>query len=208
MIEDLLERCGITLVASFSGNSTVGKFENSHTADLNCVMCHRSINYVADMMEKQVRHSLDQGEFHRRRELGQVAAADRPVFRGRGADRPHRAGDRRGNGRRQAVARPGNPRPLRRQDGHALRGRQPGPSLPGPVHRDRHEDRGRRLRVRPSRRLRGPPRAARPSRSMPTAATSKSCTSMPDPSATGRARPRGACPAGSRRDWTSPATTA
>ena len=26
---------------------------NSHTADLNLVMCHRSINYVAEMMEKR-----------------------------------------------------------------------------------------------------------------------------------------------------------
>ena len=52
VLEDILERCGITLVASFSGNSTIGKFENAHTADLNTVMCHRSINYVADMIEK------------------------------------------------------------------------------------------------------------------------------------------------------------
>ena len=68
-------------------------------------------------------------------------------------------------------------------------GGSPGPSLPGPVRRDRHEDRGRRLRVRPPRRLRGPPGAARPSRSTPTAATSRSCTSRPTRSATGRARP-------------------
>ncbi|HBA82921.1 MAG TPA: nitrogenase molybdenum-iron protein alpha chain [Verrucomicrobia bacterium] len=53
LLEDLFERCGITLVATFSGNSTIGKFENAHTADLNCVMCHRSINYVADMIEKK-----------------------------------------------------------------------------------------------------------------------------------------------------------
>jgi len=52
VLEDLLQRCGITLVASFSGNSTIGKFENAHMADLNAVMCHRSINYVADMIEK------------------------------------------------------------------------------------------------------------------------------------------------------------
>ncbi len=51
VIEDLLERCGITLLSSFSGNSSYEKFENSHMADLNAVMCHRSINYVADMME-------------------------------------------------------------------------------------------------------------------------------------------------------------
>jgi nitrogenase molybdenum-iron protein alpha chain len=53
LIEDLLERCGITLESTFSGNSTMDKFERSHTADLNCVMCHRSINYVADMIEKK-----------------------------------------------------------------------------------------------------------------------------------------------------------
>ncbi|WP_294345437.1 nitrogenase molybdenum-iron protein alpha chain [Prosthecochloris sp.] len=50
-IERLLAKCGITLVASFSGNSTIGQFENSHTADLNVIMCHRSINYMAEMME-------------------------------------------------------------------------------------------------------------------------------------------------------------
>jgi len=53
LIEDLLERCGITLCATFSGNSTVGAFERAHSADLNCVMCHRSINYVADMIQKK-----------------------------------------------------------------------------------------------------------------------------------------------------------
>jgi nitrogenase molybdenum-iron protein alpha chain len=53
VIENLLERCGITLVSTFSGNSTIDKFENAHMADLNCVMCHRSINYVADMIEKR-----------------------------------------------------------------------------------------------------------------------------------------------------------
>jgi nitrogenase molybdenum-iron protein alpha chain len=53
VIEDLLKRCGITLVSTFSGNSTIDAFEWAHTADLNCVMCHRSINYVADMLEKR-----------------------------------------------------------------------------------------------------------------------------------------------------------
>ncbi|MCL6591139.1 MAG: nitrogenase molybdenum-iron protein alpha chain [Firmicutes bacterium] len=50
-LESLFERCRIKLIATFSGNSTYGKFANSHTADLNAVMCHRSINYVAEMME-------------------------------------------------------------------------------------------------------------------------------------------------------------
>ncbi len=53
VIEDLLERCGITLVSTFSGNSSIYEFERAHTADLNLIMCHRSINYVAEMMEKK-----------------------------------------------------------------------------------------------------------------------------------------------------------
>jgi len=50
-IDRILEKCGISVVSTFSGNSTYDQFANSHTADLNTVMCHRSINYVADMME-------------------------------------------------------------------------------------------------------------------------------------------------------------
>ncbi|MFZ2089469.1 MAG: nitrogenase component 1, partial [Desulfobaccales bacterium] len=50
-IERLLEECGITLISTFSGNSSYDYFANSHTADLNTIMCHRSINYVAEMME-------------------------------------------------------------------------------------------------------------------------------------------------------------
>ncbi len=50
-LERLFEECGITLVSTYSGNSTYNDFENSHMVDLNLVMCHRSINYVAEMME-------------------------------------------------------------------------------------------------------------------------------------------------------------
>ncbi len=53
IIEDLFRRCGIDLVATFSGNSSYDQFANAHMAQLNCVMCHRSINYVADMIEKK-----------------------------------------------------------------------------------------------------------------------------------------------------------
>ncbi|MFO7495154.1 MAG: nitrogenase molybdenum-iron protein alpha chain [Desulfobacterales bacterium] len=52
-IERIFEKCGITTVATFSGNSSIDAFANSHTADLNLIMCHRSINYVAEMMEKK-----------------------------------------------------------------------------------------------------------------------------------------------------------
>jgi nitrogenase molybdenum-iron protein alpha chain len=50
-IERIFEECGITLVSTFSGNSSIDYFANAHTADLNLIMCHRSINYVAEMME-------------------------------------------------------------------------------------------------------------------------------------------------------------
>ncbi|MBN2618634.1 MAG: nitrogenase molybdenum-iron protein alpha chain [Spirochaetales bacterium] len=53
VIEKLFDKIGVELVATFSGNSTINSFENSHTADLNLIMCHRSINYVAEMMEKK-----------------------------------------------------------------------------------------------------------------------------------------------------------
>jgi nitrogenase molybdenum-iron protein alpha chain len=53
VIEDLMRRCGIKQVATFSGNSDYKSMANSHTVDLNLVMCHRSINYVAEMMEKK-----------------------------------------------------------------------------------------------------------------------------------------------------------
>lgn len=51
VLEELFKKCGIELVATFSGNSTVKQFEQAHTADLSMVMCHRSINYVAEMLE-------------------------------------------------------------------------------------------------------------------------------------------------------------
>jgi nitrogenase molybdenum-iron protein alpha chain len=50
-LERILEKCGISLISTFSGNSSYDKFTNAHVADLNCIMCHRSINYVAEMME-------------------------------------------------------------------------------------------------------------------------------------------------------------
>jgi nitrogenase molybdenum-iron protein alpha chain len=52
-IERLFDLCGFTLISTYSGNSSIEAFANSHTADLNLIMCHRSINYVAEMMEKK-----------------------------------------------------------------------------------------------------------------------------------------------------------
>ena len=52
-IDRIFERCGLTTISTFSGNSSIDAFANAHTADLNLIMCHRSINYVAEMMEKK-----------------------------------------------------------------------------------------------------------------------------------------------------------
>jgi nitrogenase molybdenum-iron protein alpha chain len=53
LIEDLFSKCGIELICTLSGNSNYESMCRSHTADLNMVMCHRSINYVAEMMEQK-----------------------------------------------------------------------------------------------------------------------------------------------------------
>ena len=50
-IDRILKLCGITNIATFSGNSTYDQFASAQHADLSAVMCHRSINYVADMLE-------------------------------------------------------------------------------------------------------------------------------------------------------------
>ena len=52
-IERIIDTCGITLHSTFSGNSEYDEFASAHTADLNVLMCHRSINYMAEMMEKR-----------------------------------------------------------------------------------------------------------------------------------------------------------
>ena len=52
-LDRLFEACGITLHSTFSGNSSYEEFASAHTADLNVVMCHRSINYLAEMMDKK-----------------------------------------------------------------------------------------------------------------------------------------------------------
>jgi nitrogenase molybdenum-iron protein alpha chain len=52
-IERIVAKCGFTLHSTFSGNSEYDEFTTAHTVDLNVVMCHRSINYLAEMMEKK-----------------------------------------------------------------------------------------------------------------------------------------------------------
>lgn len=51
VLEELFEKIGVDIIATMSGNSTLEQFESAHTADFSLVMCHRSINYVAEMLE-------------------------------------------------------------------------------------------------------------------------------------------------------------
>jgi nitrogenase molybdenum-iron protein alpha chain len=52
-IDALLKNCGIHVTATLSGDVNYGQVAKAHTVHLNTVMCHRSINYIAEMMEKK-----------------------------------------------------------------------------------------------------------------------------------------------------------
>ncbi|PXF56965.1 MAG: nitrogenase molybdenum-iron protein alpha chain [Deltaproteobacteria bacterium] len=50
-IERVLNRCGINVLSVFTGDGSYSEMRQSHMADVNLLMCHRSVNYIADMME-------------------------------------------------------------------------------------------------------------------------------------------------------------
>ncbi|MFT3869459.1 MAG: nitrogenase molybdenum-iron protein alpha chain [Nibricoccus sp.] len=50
-IDTLLQKCGIHVTATLSGDISYEQICKCHTSDLNVVLCHRSINYMAEMME-------------------------------------------------------------------------------------------------------------------------------------------------------------
>jgi len=49
--ERILRRCGITVANVFTGDGAYATMKNAHLADLNVLMCHRSISYIAEMMK-------------------------------------------------------------------------------------------------------------------------------------------------------------
>jgi nitrogenase molybdenum-iron protein alpha chain len=49
--ERILKRIGYEVIAVFTGDGSFEAIKNSHTANLNLVQCHRSINYIAEMMK-------------------------------------------------------------------------------------------------------------------------------------------------------------
>lgn len=52
-IERILTAIGYTVVSVMTGDGSYEKLKNAHVAELNLVQCHRSINYIADMLEKK-----------------------------------------------------------------------------------------------------------------------------------------------------------
>ena len=50
-IDTLLQKCGIKVIATLSGDVSYDQVCRAHTVQLNTVMCHRSINYMAEMMD-------------------------------------------------------------------------------------------------------------------------------------------------------------
>ncbi|HEX2925243.1 MAG TPA: nitrogenase component I subunit alpha [Ruminiclostridium sp.] len=49
--ERILKRIGYDVIAVFTGDGSYEAIKNSHMANLNLVQCHRSINYIAEMMK-------------------------------------------------------------------------------------------------------------------------------------------------------------
>lgn len=52
-IDRIFALCGIKIIGTLSGGVSYDEICNCHMADLNVVMCHRSINYMAEMMEEK-----------------------------------------------------------------------------------------------------------------------------------------------------------
>jgi len=50
-ISRVLNKIGYNIITTMTGNSTYDEIGAAHNADLSLVQCHRSINYIADMIE-------------------------------------------------------------------------------------------------------------------------------------------------------------
>ncbi|OCL27246.1 nitrogenase molybdenum-iron protein alpha chain [Orenia metallireducens] len=52
-ISRILDKIGYDIVSIMTGDGTLEEIKTAHTADLNLVQCHRSINYIAEMLEEK-----------------------------------------------------------------------------------------------------------------------------------------------------------
>jgi len=65
-IDTVLRKCGIHITSTLSGDVSYDQVKKSHTVMLNGVMCHRSIQLHRGDDGEEIRHSVDQDQFHRR----------------------------------------------------------------------------------------------------------------------------------------------
>lgn len=61
--ERILKRIGYEIVSVFTGDSTIEDLQNAHNANLSIVQCHRSINYIAEMLETKYGVQWIKGNF-------------------------------------------------------------------------------------------------------------------------------------------------
>jgi nitrogenase molybdenum-iron protein alpha chain len=52
-IERIMKKIGYEIITVMTGNGTVEGLKNAHKANLNIVQCHRSINYIAEMLNQK-----------------------------------------------------------------------------------------------------------------------------------------------------------
>ena len=52
-MERILKRVGYEVISVMTGDGSIDDIRRAHTAELNLVQCHRSINYIAEMMKIQ-----------------------------------------------------------------------------------------------------------------------------------------------------------
>lgn len=50
-MERFLKKIGYNIVTTLTGDAAYAEIQNANTADVNLVQCHRSINYIAEMMD-------------------------------------------------------------------------------------------------------------------------------------------------------------
>lgn len=52
-ITRVLNKIGYHVITTMTGNAAIDEMAAAHKADLNLIQCHRSINYIGDMIEKK-----------------------------------------------------------------------------------------------------------------------------------------------------------
>lgn len=50
-VERILKKIGYNVIATLTGDGSIDSIRNAHKSNLNLVQCHRSINYIAEMLE-------------------------------------------------------------------------------------------------------------------------------------------------------------